>query len=100
MFEKGKIYISKTDSRNRIWLWKCSKDGYDTAYEHRLLISSTKSLDYVYGRNNPHHGWTNNKLATPEEANWLEQCILNHKLHGQNLKDIPQLKQEINYEIY
>ncbi len=46
MFEKDKIYISRKDSRNRIWLWKCSRNGASTYHIHRLLIETNGFLSY------------------------------------------------------
>ena len=100
MFEKDKIYISRTDDRGRIWLWKCSRNGRDRKLKHRKLIEKDGTIEYKFYRGEDYHGWENNILATEEEANWLEQCILNPKLNGCNIDDILKLNQEINYEIY
>jgi len=99
MYTEGKIYISRVDNHGRIWLWKCSKsDDQKAYYNHRLLIEKNGKLVYVEKSYDDDHGWRENILATPEEANWLEQCILDPKLDGKKLKDIPKII--INYEIY
>lgn len=98
MYTEGKIYISRIDHIGRIWIWKCSKSGDKQYYRHRLLIDKLGILEFVEKDFDDTHGWVQNVLATPEEANWLEQCILNPKLDGKTLKDIP--KSIINYEIY
>jgi len=100
MFEKDKIYISRVDSKGRIFLWKCSKNDTRGWYSHFLVISKNGILSYEEKLKGDTHGWDGNVLATEEEANWLEQCILNPNLNGKNIKDIPLLKKEINYEIY
>jgi hypothetical protein len=100
MFKKDKIYISRTDYKNRIFLWKCSKNGHDQKYLYRLLIDKYGDLDYKQEQYEHSHGWVDNILATEVEANWLEQCILDPNLNGKTVKDIPLLNKEINYEIY
>lgn len=99
MYIEGKTYISRADNYGRTWLWKCSKsDDQKTYYNHRLLIEKNGELEYLKKSYDDTHGWRENILATPEEANWLEQCILDPKLDGKKLKDI--LKIVDNYEIY
>jgi hypothetical protein len=100
MFEEDKIYISRTDGKGRIWIWKSNRRGEQQYFFHRLLIDVDGTLDYEESINENHHGWSDNILAIDDEANWLEQCILDPNLHNKNIKDIPLLKKEINYEIY
>ena len=95
-FEEGKIYISRTDHLDRIWLWKCCETGNNQYYNHRLLIYKNGNVEYDYLMFKKEHGWSNNILATPVEANWLEQCILNPKII--NISEISKLAL-IDYEI-
>ena len=100
-FEEGKIYISRTDHLDRIWLWKCCKTGNTQYYNHRLLIYKNGTVKYNYSMSKEAHGWINNILSTPEEANWLEQCILIPNII--NISEISKLTlidYEIYYEIY
>jgi hypothetical protein len=100
MFKKDKIYISRTDDKDRIWLWKCSQNGDEKRFLYRLIIDKYGNLDYKQVEYERTHGWDDNILATDDEANWLEQCILNPNLNSKNIKDIPLLNKEIKYEIY
>ena len=93
----GKTYISKTDTKDIWYIWKCSKRNKEYSNCSLIVESDGKC---TYHKSIGSHGWCNNILATNEEEHLLNQAI---KLDIRNISKEELLKnynKELSYEIY
>ena len=90
-YKKGEIYTGIEG--NDKYIWRCAVEcNLNCDFS---IHSKSESIRKNVGK----HGWDNNRLPTPEEIHWFNECLKYNKFIPYN-EAIKSMNVEPIYEIY
>ena len=95
-YKKGEIYIGLLDDGS-IYIWRCTVEGNLNC--DFLLHSYNGFKSGSIQKNVGNHGWNNNRLPTPEEIHWFNECLKHNKFISYE-EAMKSMNVEPIYEIY
>lgn len=95
-YKKGEIYVGYELHQKDTYIWRCGLEGNQNC-DFRIHIS--KNFGGSTQKNVGYHGWDNNRLPTPEELHWFNECLKHNKFISYE-EAMKSMNIEPIYEIY